>query len=560
MNSLRQKIERIDRRGYKSYKELYGSYKYSDFELHIDRVQCDPFANSSVVRIVIDKHNFSPEWLDSQIDSVALCDYLSRMLWLHCKKNSRQRGTGHSGEISVPDCGQIVLKRSTVEIFDKKIIARLFIGLPAKGRTIDGHSAYEMFFMDIPQIVRTSLFDYALKVEHLTDFIHFHRDQNALRKMLGERNLIAFIANDAILPRESGISQKPMKDAVPFRSPDDFMVEFELPSGRKIAGMGIPEGTTLIVGGGFHGKSTLLQAIQSGVYNHIPGDGREFVITRSDSVKVRSEDGRSVVGVDISPFISELPSKKNTSNFYTQDASGSISMAASISEALEAGAKILLFDEDTSATNFMIKDDRMIELIEREPIVPLVDRVKELREKFGVSVIIVVGGAGEYLDAADTVILMDNFLPRNATNKAKEIIKEYPSKRGKTPAPMNSPAERIVLPKNFSAAEGKRKRNIKVQGKVLIFGEQRIDLHFVEQIMLPTQIRAIGFAMAFLQKKLGHSKLSHLLDIIEKQIQEGGLSSLLDDDWEKTPDLAGFRKYELAATINRMQTLNIEQA
>lgn len=74
--------------------------------------------------------------------------------------------------------------------------------------------------------------------------------------------------------------------------------------------MGIPEGVTLIVGGGFHGKSTLLQALERGVYHHIAGDGREMVITRQDAVKVRAEDGRNIEKVNISAFINNLPAKK----------------------------------------------------------------------------------------------------------------------------------------------------------------------------------------------------------------------------------------------------------
>ncbi len=553
MNKLRKIIERIDRRGYKSYRELYGKYYFHNFTLSVDKVQGDPFANPSIISIIVDNHSFPNEWLNSEDDKVALCDYLYRLIWLKSRKISRSRGTGHSGKIELPSPGQIVVRRSAVEIEDNSIIARIFVGLPAKGRTIDGHAAYEMFFIDIPQIVKTCLFAKSVNIEHLTNFIVQHRDQCELRRMLPKRNLIAFVADGSILPRESGISDKPMKDGKPFFSPKSMKVDFNLPSGKTISGMCIPEGTTLIVGGGFHGKTTLLSAIQNGIYNHIPGDGREFVITSPFAVKIRAEDGRAIRNVDISAFIENLPSGYDTKHFFTDDASGSTSMAGTIIESLESGAKILLFDEDTSATNFMIKDDRMVELIENEPIIPLVDRISELREKFGISVVIVVGGAGEYLDVADNVILMEEFEPRDVLYKVKSILKKYPSSRVKKPTPMQKPAPRIPLPDGFSPSYGRKRENIKVRGKSLIFGGETIELWAIEQILLPAQINAIGKAMSYISKKIANSNMSDILDEIESLISENGLSALAEDDNFVPPDWAEFRRFELAAAINRLR-------
>ncbi len=557
MNTLRQKLERLDRRGYKAYKELRGRYVFPDFELYVDRVQGDPFASPSVVRLVVSEHGFPPEWLEGE-SSVALCDYLARCVWAQARRHSRHRGTGHSGEISVPNPGQVILMRTAVEVDGGRITARLFVGLPAQGRTIDGHAAYEMFFMDIPALARSSLFAKAMRLEEVRDFIALYRDQNALRRMLPSRGLIAFVADGAMLPRRSGVSDKPLEGGVPFKSPETLKVEVTLPSGRRLSGMGIPEGTTLIVGGGYHGKTTLLEALQFGVYNHIPGDGREWVITRADAVKIRSEDGRSARSVDISAFISDLPSQKDTADFSTENASGSTSVAASLAEALEAGAKVLLFDEDTTATNFMIKDDRMVELIAKEPIVPLVDRVRELRERFGVSVVIAVGGAGEYLDVADTVILMENYVPVDATARAREVVAKYPSHRSRVPPPMRPPRQRIVLPKGFSPEKAPGKENIKVRDKTLIFGRQEIELWGVEQIILPAQMRAIGKAMAYMSRLVGRKSLSQLLDAVDDAVSEGGLS-VLATGGVVPPDWAQFRRFELAAAINRMRSLTVRQ-
>ncbi len=557
MDRLRRIIESIDRRGYKAYSRIKGEYDFRNFRLFVDRVQGDPFASPSVVRVEVENHGFPPDFFSDEPGRVALRDYLYRLIHIRAKKVSRPRGTGGSGIISVPPPGQIIIPRTGVQLDGDKIVARLFVGLPARGRTIDGHAAYEMFFMDIPEIVKKCLFAQAVNMEHLRDFIVFHRDQVALRRMLTERGIIAFVADGAVLPRESGISDKPMVGGKPFRSPKSFLVEFTLPSGRKVAGMGIPEGTTLIVGGGYHGKTTLLDAIQNGVYFHIPGDGREWVITHPDAVKIRAEDGRSVRGVDISAFIRELPQKKDTRDFSTDDASGSTSMAAAIVEAVESGAKVLLFDEDTSATNFMIKDDRMVELIQKEPIVPLVDRLEELRALFGISVIIVVGGAGEYLDVAERVILMEEFEPSDASERARQITEKYPAHRARKPEPMEIPRGRIILRRGFSAAKGRKSEYVKVKGKNLVFGTQTIDLSAVEQIILPEQIRGIGRAMAYLEEKIGEITVADALDMIEEVLRREGLSGLVR--WGAVPpDIAYFRRHELAAAINRLRTLAVK--
>ncbi len=238
--------------------------------------------------------------------------------------------------------------------------------------------------------------------------------------------LVAFIANGAILPRESGVSEKPLtQGALPFLAPPSLEIEVELPNQGKIKGLGIKKGITLITGGGFHGKSTLLKALERGIYNHIPGDGREGVVTLESAVKIRAEDGRFIASTDISPFISNLPFNLDTQKFSTPNASGSTSQAANIIEALESKSKLLLLDEDTCATNFMIRDKRMQTLIhkEDEPITPFIDRVKELYTSFGVSTILVLGGCGDYLEVADTVIMMKNYKPLDVTLPAKKIIK-----------------------------------------------------------------------------------------------------------------------------------------
>ncbi|MBM6838315.1 ABC-ATPase domain-containing protein, partial [Clostridium saudiense] len=240
---------------------------------------------------------------------------------------------------------------------------------------------------------------------------------------LNSKGLVAFVANNSILPRESGVSSKPLRDGKRFISPKELEIEFNTPNRGIIKGMGIPKGITLIVGGGYHGKSTLLRALELGVYNHIEGDGREFVITEDTAVKVRAEDGRAITNTDISLFINNLPNGKDTKSFNTENASGSTSQAANIVEGIESGANTLLIDEDTSATNFMIRDSIMQKLVakEKEPITPYIDVAKSLYNRLAISTILVAGSCGDFFDIADLVIQMDNYEPFEVTDKAKAL-------------------------------------------------------------------------------------------------------------------------------------------
>ncbi len=290
--------------------------------------------------------------------------------------------------------------------------------------------------------------------------------------------------------------------------------------------MGIKRGVTLIVGGGYHGKSTLLKAIERGVYNHIPGDGREFVLTVEDAVKIRAEDGRKIENVDISPFISKLPFGLTTEDFTTENASGSTSQAANIMEALEIGTSLLLLDEDTSATNFMIRDGRMQSLVskEKEPITPFIDRVRQLYEKMKISTILVVGGSGDYFDVADCVIMMENYEPKDVTDKAKRISEEYRSLRK---IEVNNDFGRIKnrIPIKRSL-EIKGKDKIKVKGiDKIMYGKTLIDLSFVEQLVDSSQTEAIANIIKYIRDRYINDKTS-LKDIIKrvyKDIEEKSL-------------------------------------
>lgn len=577
--SLRQQLVHLDRRGYKAYQDIQGSYDFTDFTLIVDRVQGDPFASPSQLRVQMPQRiaQWPPDLYNTPSREIALRDYLTRQFDRATDRVRSRRGTGNSGLIAVPSLGQEVLERTSAFISDRIVELRFFVGLPAAGRTILGHQAATLLCEDIPQIVNQSLQYAALDAVACRNHVETVEDADWLRQQLGTRGLVAFIADGAVLPRRTGVDDRPLlHDRVAFQSPPSLQVEFNCPNRGRITGMGIPAGITLIVGGGFHGKSTLLRAIEVGIYNHIPGDGREWVVTNPAAVKIRAEEGRSVSGVDISSFIDRLPQGRSTTQFSTENASGSTSQAANIMESLEVGLSqnqskirgshndsppVLLVDEDTAATNFMIRDRRMQELIakEKEPITPFVDRVKSLYQDYGVSTILVMGGSGDYFEVADTVIAMENFQAADVTAQAKAIALAYTTPRisegGKCFGPIR---QRVPLPESLDPSQGRREVRIKVRDvDTIVFGTEEIDLAAVKQIVDRGQLRAIAEAMVYAKQYYmdGQRTLAEILDGVMLDLQTQGLDILSDFP---QGDLALFRRFELAAALNRLRTLSVD--
>ncbi len=559
---LREIIRRITGRGYSAYRELKAkSFIISFFEIFFVHIQPDPFAPASRVRLRVPMSmaGFPQDTFRNKSREIGLRDFILREFERNAKKISRKRGEGKSGLIYSYKPSQEMLERTSVYVDREWVEVRFFMGLPSKGRRILGKEFEEMLFKDLPAIVERSLIFKNLDKDRLYLHIETSEDADFLRQSLKKLGLVAFIKDGSILPRRSGIDDRPMEKekAVPFKSPEDLRIEIELPNRGRITGMGIPEGVTLIVGGGFHGKTTLLKSIERGVYNHIPGDGRELVVTLPWAVKIRAEDGRSVTGVDISPFISNLPQGIDTKFFTTENASGSTSQSANIVEAVEAGAELLLIDEDTSATNFMIRDERMQRLIEKgkEPITPFVDKVRLLFRDYKISTILVMGGSGDYFDVADTVIGMVNYRPINMTERVKEIIKEIPLRRkGEGGKKFGEITPRIPLKENLDLKNEK----IKVKGRgEIVFGKKRIDISLLEQVVEEGQTRGISHALVYVIKNYvdGRMTLRDILKLLKEEMDKNGLDSISISRFP--PDLAWFRIVDFAATFNRIRGLKV---
>ncbi|MGK7949351.1 MAG: ABC-ATPase domain-containing protein [Xenococcaceae cyanobacterium] len=563
-DNLKSTLLKLDGASYKAYKDIKGSYQFPDFTLIIDYVQGDPFASPSQFRIKISQSiaGFPKQLYKSKSREVALRDYLTRQFDRAANKISSHRGTGKSGLIAITRYGQEVLERTAVFIDDNFLEVRFVVGLPARGRRILGRQAAEMLCEDIPHLVTEALLYQSLNPRSIQQQVETIEDADWLRQQLSNRGLVAFVANDSILPRRSGVDFRPLtKEAIPFESPPPLEVEFNCPNRGLIKGMGIPAGITLIVGGGYHGKSTLLKAIELGVYNHIPGDGREFVVTNPTAVKIRAEDGRSIAGVDISPFITRLPQGRSTTNFSTTNASGSTSQAANIIEAIEAGTQLLLIDEDTAATNFMIRDRRMQQLISKdlEPITPFIDKVKQLYTDYNVSTILVMGGSGDYFDVADTVIAMENFIPQDVTEQAKAIaVANITNRNSEGGANFGQIKPRIPLAYSINPSRGKKDVKLKVRDvDEIAFGTEDIDLTAVEQIVDAGQLRAIALAIVYAKENYMNSQqtIAQILDLISNDINQKTLDVITDF---YQGDLALFRSFELAAALNRLRSLQVK--
>lgn len=581
-NELRTLLRSIDHKGYPAYKSLAGGYQFGGYQLFIDHVQGDPFASPSSLHMELPhkEAGFPEIYYKKGCSRIALEDFLTREFASQVEEfNFKAKGSGKSGLIAITRCGQEVLERSACQITDTKIIVRFHVGFPAFGRTINAGELEKILFDFLPTCAEKSLLFRRLDKKSVEQAVFLAEDQEAVRQILKEERLAGFVANGSILPRKSGVSDLPMRDSVAFVSPKSMERTFSLPHKGEITGMAIPSGITLIVGGGYHGKSTLLDALQMGVYNHIAGDGREFVITDQTAVKLRAEDGRSIRNVDISLFINDLPNKKDTTSFSTPDASGSTSQAAGVVEGIEAGSHLFLIDEDTSATNFMVRDDFMQQVIsrEKEPITPFLERARELYEKADISTILVAGSSGAFFYIADKILQMDCYRPVDITERVKELCKEHKAPRIQAPGfripdfrrELGGAKGKGVIGRAYSSASAGTEKYRQSGGrngssshhdtmKVKTMGRdgfsldrENVDLRYVEQLADSEQLSGLAYLLRYGLEQVidGKKTVQQTVQILWELLERKG--------WEPFSGayipcgLAKPRKQELFACLNR---------
>ena len=576
---LRKLLLSIDHRGYPAYKDTRGKWSFGNYILSIDHVQGDPFAAPSNVSVIVPGRvaRFPQEYTAPGHRLITLQDMLLRLFGKELQGRERRReGSGKSGLVDVSRPGQEVPERTAcrVDPGSGDVTVRFEIGFPANGRTINARPLIQILDEFLPEAVSSSLIYQNIDQGKLLDAINLSDDQAYIRSVLDQNGLCAFVGDGSVLPRLSGVSSLPMKDAVPFVSPEALAVSLTLPHAGTVRGMGVRKGVTLIVGGGYHGKSTLLSALEKGVYDHIRGDGREYVITDGSAVKVRAEDGRSIKDVDISLFIRDLPNGKDTVRFSTEDASGSTSQAANVIESVEAGAKLLLIDEDTSATNFMVRDELMAKVVsgDKEPITPFISRIRDLYEKAGVSTILVAGSSGAFFHVADTVVQMDKYIPVEITEKAKEAASAIESSSGfsqdSAPGTASTPADvyrapgfslpaalRIPSKNNALLREGRVKTKV-LSNNSFLLSHDEVDLRGLEQLVDREQVAALSQILKYMELHLvdGRTPFEEVVDRILALIDSRGLEELFDGSTVRC-GLASVRRAEIAGMLNRYRKL-----
>lgn len=560
---LQTLLRQIDHKSYPAYKDTRGQYQFQQYVLSIDHVQGDPFAAPSKVSLVVPGKvaGFDKGCYGERHRRIAFQDYLLRRMAAKIREYSfKAKGSGKSGLLGISQPGQEILERSacTVNPSDGQVTIRMEIGFPANGRTINAGELVKILFDFLPVCVRQTLLAASCPKDSLEKVLYLADDQLYIRQQLKERDLVAFVADGAVLPRKSGVSSQPMKDAVTFTSPREMAVTLELPHRGTLQGMGIRKGVTLIVGGGYHGKSTLLEALEKGVYDHIAGDGREYVITDSSAMKLRAEDGRSIQQVDISMFIRNLPGGKDTGHFYTEDASGSTSQAAATVEAVEMGAGAFLIDEDTSATNFMIRDELMQRVVSRdmEPIIPFIDRVRELYESYGISTVLVAGSCGSYFHKADCILQMNKYRPMEITALAKKEAEQFPYTLGSAPTAEKPDFHRVVrADQAFARDERIKMKTMGLDG--FSINRETVDMRYVEQLADSEQLTALSHMIRHMKCRCfdGRKTLQQAVEALYEEVEKNGFAAFCPGRESLPGNLAMPRRQELYAALNRCREL-----
>ena len=554
---LAERLRRIDGGPWAQYKQIVGEHEVGEFRLLVDHVPPDPFAGAARVRLVAtrDPRRVPEAWSAGRNARVAAEDTIARDAAEALRRLDTGGRTGPGrGSVSMQSLGPGVVERSAVRLKQDRIELRLHVDLPAAGRRVRGLQAATLLTEELPRFALAALTFSRERCARVEAALRRTADHAEMQRQLRERGLVAFLADGALLPRASGVDSGPRRDGLeqPLAVPDALAFTLEDAAGQPVRGLGIPAGVTVIVGGAFHGKTTLLESIAHGVAPKRDGDGRERVVTVGDAVTVRAEDGRSVRQVDLGGFFERLPSGVDVRRFDTEKASGSTSQAAGLVEALELGTSLLLIDEDKAATNFMIRDGRMQQLVPRpaESVIPFIDRVRALYDQQGISTVLVTGGSGDYLEVADSVIQMEAYQPRDRTADARRIARESAGGRvTESLAPWHPPQPREVLP----LGKGEHWKMGTRGDDVLRIGRDHVDIQALDQRSESGQALALAAILRRVGEQLERpTALVDLVAEIDAWLDQHGLDGL---QRPAAYELSRPRPSDIAGALNRWRRL-----
>lgn len=557
-DDLMKKLRALEQAPAQEYARIVGTYDFDDFLLTFEQVPDRPERYPARVRVTVprDSAKFPKDVFTPKSREIAARDYIARLFASQAPRFSISQPGIRGGAISIETPVREVLELSAVVVGDNSIEARFTVELPVQRGRISCQAARELLMKKVPALVRNCLMFPNVDGEKLADWIETVEDAEYLRGALVDRGLVAFVADSSILPRRTSLTGKGI---VPFNSPDGLAVTLDLPNRGSIRGMGIPKGITLITGGVSHGKTTLLRAIELGVFNHHHGDGREFVVTVPDAVGIRVEEGRRIEQVDISPIIGTIAANIDTKKFSSRSAPPAASLAANLMEALEIGTSLLLFDDENITANMVGNDGLMQKLVPPgdSAAYGLVDILPRLRDEHGISSIM-VGGSGDFFAVADTVITMKDFVCRDATAEAKRITEAYSTRRvWEHDKPFPLPAGRCPLTHSLEPFKTERDSRSRPQMRRYVkYGDEYIDVSNIAQIIGQAQGRGISRGIAMVFKMMNSSRsLSEAVHHVMKRVEKIGPDALSN---RHMGDLSSFRAYELAAVINRLKNLKIQ--
>lgn len=557
-------LQAIDGRRYSEYAGLIGDFDFARYVLKINHVDEENVPVLLVVRVPQIIAAFPPHLFNSPVRRTALEDMLTRKLAVAIDDQANYDASGISRRrLSVAAPGQKILPRTSMVVTEEYVEARIYVDLASNQGRVDGASANEIFFEDLPEVVNSSLIYCNLNEHEVDNFVDVMEDADQIRQVLSTRGLIAFAGDGSLLAR-AGNTDLPDEGGSTLSVPEELTVEVEVPNKGSLRGLGVPGGLTVVLGDDYSGRKGFLKALAGGIYNHVPGDGREFVVTVPDAVYISGESSRSVQRVDISPFIQQTGDGTNTTRYTSVAADPCASQAAATLEALEVGARVLFYDESDSSPSFLSRDSRLHGLLPaaENRVLPLSSRVRELVDELGVSVVVAgCTSVSEFIPLADTVLRIDGYKVYDVTHQAKEVqVDGIPSAPNAAALAEVADKSRWVVPTSLDPSSGKEEECIHADTiDQLTFGRSVIDLSSVIQLADRFQTQTIGHILYYAKLRYMDEgrPIREILDLVDRDLSSEGLECLCR---ELNGNLARPRRYEIAAALNRLNSLRISHA
>ena len=556
------KIEQVNLKGHGDLQQLLGDYDFSRYVLKILRIEepVETQLSMLIVRVPQLIAGFPQDLIQTPVGRTALEDLIARKVADEIEKTASYDTAGISRRrLYFTRPGQKILPRSSLVVTEEYVEARIYFRPPMQDDKIMGSDLKELFFGMLPRIANSALIYCNLHEGEAERCVNSMSDADHIRRLLPTRGWVSFVAEQSHLCRVNHGDTPDMHRTQTLRVDDALAKSLDLPKAGAVRGFGVPSGLTVILGDAYSGRVELMRAMSAGIYNHVRGDGREQVITVPDAVYLKAEAGRSVRRVDLSAFLRDA-GDENSPVFSSPNADVFASEAAATVEALEAGARALLFDESDSSPEFLARDPRLAGLTPpaEQRITPLSAIARRMVDQLGVSV--VVAGTvtvTDFIPVADTVLRIANFKVYDVTKEAKKLVTAVPAPS----APINVASmverSRSIVPSSIDPSAGRSDFLIEADDiHSLRFGREKIDLSSVEQLADVDQTRTIGRILYYAKTRYMEEvrPIREILDAIDHDLSSEGLETLTRT---LQGDLARPRRYEIAAALNRLPSLRI---